>query len=542
MFIRGARPKNKDSKMTRGLLVRFVFFVAGTVALGTVYLCWWYTDLTRTDTVTETVYTTHNGILRHVSSAVDTSRSPLRTFHSKQSLSRDSNHERAIITYISPSTSASSTPANLGLHGTTVPPLLFKEKGGSTPNSSRGHLLAVRYDQQLQAGFHGYCQLAEITGLLNLTAVEPFVLRTNLMGAPPVGSLVLKLGDLYNMDYLKGALKSYHGLEHLVSFDTFAERASRHAVLVFFLTDLKFFTTYFSGKDKIVEISPDIFNVYVRNLVKALNRWTLTQRDGVRTPFVISRIVFMDVRPYHPLPLASITEKLQSITHEQVERYGSVTIILERWRGIHNISDSKFFYFIPGFITHKPLRTLPYSQVVLAAAHGFAQTLGATKPVVGVHIRGERLLLDYKGNITLYLRCLQELKQYITNRTTQVSDEQIHVFHDLGTYGTMSCTLKNCVQGRSQFVKNVKKLGFPIVSFDPATFNSVPDNHALARSPAFASLVELEYLSRVNELVTVGRGGFQQALVERFLEHSGGTSGKVHRICSDRPPRPVKPS
>ena len=61
------------------------------------------------------------------------------------------------------------------------------------------------------------------------------------------------------------------------------------------------------------------------------------------------------------------------------------------------------------------------------------------------------------------------------------------------------------------------------MSFDPTQFHHFP------HSPAFAAAVEQEYLSRVDILVTVGRGGFQQSIVDRFVKHSGKEI--VYRIC-----------
>ena len=424
------------------------------------------------------------------------------------------------------------------LHDTTPPSShLTREEFGLS--RTRGFLLAKSYDQQLQAALHGYYQLAKLTGLLNLSAVEPFVLGTSLVGVPVVGSEVLKLGDLYDLDGVKGRLTSNSILEELVSYNTFTERASSHVVLVLFLTNLKSFEVYFSGENKnsrIIEISTSTAKVYFRQIMKAVNQWILAQTNSRSTHFLISRLVLIDVRPYHPLPLSHIIDKLNSVIHEQVEKFGSATIIIERWRGIHNVSDSKFFYFIPGFVdAFKPRRRLLFSSAVVTAAQRFAQTMTSAHPVVGVHIRGERLLLDSKGKISVYVQCLEELQHFLSSRPVPVANEQVRVFHDLGPYGTMSCTLQYCTKGRARFVEDVAKLGFPIVSFDPAVFESVPT------SPAFVSLVEMEYLSHVDLLVTVGRGGFQQSMVERFLSSSQDSTDRVHRICNTRPERPWKP-
>ena len=406
----------------------------------------------------------------------------------------------------------------------------------STSDRTRGFLLAANYDQQLQAALGGYCQLAKLTGLLNLSAVEPFVLGTTLVGVPAVGSEIMRLGDLYELEHLTASLKSNRVINELVSFKTFAGRASRRAILVYFLTDLtQFQGIYFSGNNRssrIVEIDPKTFDIIIYDLIKKLNRWSSAELGRHSKRFITSRVVFIDARPYHPLPLSNITEKLNSIISEEVWKFGSATVVIERWRGIHAINDSKFFYFVPGFAKVSDVeiqRALRFSVGVVSAARRFSQTLNPTRPVIGVHIRGERLLLDSKGNASLYLHCFQQLKHVLFGGPVKAAREQVCLFHDLGPYGTTSCTLTHCVDSRSHFVEEVKKLSLPVVSFDPAAFDGVP------RSPAFASLVEMEYLSRVDVLVAVGRGGFQQSVVHRFLDNTGGRTDRLHRICSSIP-------
>ena len=69
-----------------------------------------------------------------------------------------------------------------------------------------------------------------------------------------------------------------------------------------------------------------------------------------------------------------------------------------------------------------------------------------------------------------------------------------------------------------------------MVLFDPSSF------HPVTLQPASASFVEREYLSTVDVLVTVGRGGYQDSIVKRFLKKSDGTSDSLYRICNNPPP------
>ena len=474
-----------------GLLVKFILLSAGMMALSMVYLSSGLQPRSRLGGVS--VYVSPEKSADDPTSAKPCSATVLSTLENKAS----------DLTRISPT---------------------------SRSNRTRGFLLAANYDQQLQAALGGYYQLAQLTGLLNLSAVEPFVLGTNLVGVPAVGSAeLIRVGDLYDLEHLKRSLKSNRVLNELVSFKTFAERASRRATLAYFLTDLTAFRDYFSGNGRIIELDPKTFNIIIYDLMRKLNRWSSIELNGHSNHFITSRVVLIDVRPFHPLPLYNITEKLDSIICEEVTKFGSATVIIGRWRGIHNVNDSKFFYFVPGFakISNFEIQTmLQFSAAVFSAAHRFAQSFSPARPVVGVHIRGERLLLDAKGNISLYVHCLEQLQHILSRGPVKAAREQVCLFHDLGPYGTTSCTLKHCVDGRSHFLQEIRKLGLPIVSFDPTAFDGV------LKSPAFASLVEMEYLSGVDVLVTVGRGGFQQSVVHRFLDKSGGRTDRLHRICN----------
>ena len=521
-------------EMRRGLLTKLALVAASVVTLSTVLLLPYsnHASSTTGEPPGKTGLAKSGEFLRHVVRGEETApRSSLLLAH-KLSPSKPSNDEQAA-SFIAPlpkyaADIISSHSATTAVTPSTAHPVTQAVDLEHPSVRTRGYLLAAAYDQQLHGGFHGYSQLAEITAMFNLTAVEPYVVGTKLFGAPPVISEPLKLRDLYDLEHVKAGLKSHHGLEEFASFSSFAERASRRTVVVFFLTDLRLFKIYFSGRNRrsnIVEIDPNSFNVYIRDLMKTVNMWTSTQIVGRSIPFIVSRIVFINAEAHKPLPLSYLMERLGSILDEEVKLYGTVTVIIERWRGIHNKNDSKFFYYIPGFVTQKPLRTLPYSEAVLTAAAQFAQKINSPRPIIGVHIRGERLLRDFKGNVSRCVQCLAELKSFLSRRPAKVAKEQVHVFHDLGYFGTQGCTDPICLEGRLPFLAEVDKLDFPVLAFYPAEFDSVP------KSSAFVSLVELEYLSHADMLVTVGRGGFQKSLEERFLEHSGGSNG-VHKICN----------
>ena len=406
---------------------------------------------------------------------------------------------------------------------------------GCVRNRSQGHLLAVEYDQQLSGGLKGFSQLSKIASLLNLSTVEPYIHDTGIRGVP---ELVLRsqtpvhLTELYDVHDLQSTLKSCCALTRLVSFRNMLKNTSPHVIFVVVFYSMDSYFKMLFGRNpnthKIVEVRLNYGAIHHNFYI--FERWVshVFRELKVKQPikFDISRVVAVDARPLHPLHLSTITSELGSIIREEVEKSGPTTVVLDKWRGISSTGNSSFFYYVPEFSWDTNcglhVRSIQHSEAVVKAARQFSQTLSGAGPVIGVHIRGERLLTESKGNVSYCTHCLQQLKELLQQLaiSRNVTHESIHVFHDLGDYGSKSCTLKFCVEGRHSFVSQVKGLGFSIISYDPAFFDSVPV------SSAFAAFVEREYLSHVDVLVTVGRGGFQQSIVERFKNNSN-----VHRIC-----------
>ena len=124
----------------------------------------------------------------------------------------------------------------------------------------------------------------------------------------------------------------------------------------------------------------------------------------------------------------------------------------------------------------------------------------------------------------MFYQLTNRLRKLTTSR--KISNERVNVFHDLGSYGTDSCTDNgHCLRRRSKLLSQINSLSCPVSSYDPTKFKSFPN------SPAFASFVEREYLANVDILVTIGGGTFQRSIIERFLKNSGHNIGKLYKIC-----------
>ena len=399
-------------------------------------------------------------------------------------------------------------------------------------NTDQGFLLTIDYQQQTTASFKSYIRLAKIAGLLNLSSVEPYVYIDGLKGGANYKDRnALKLSELYNLTHVKEFMKPCSNTE-LKSFEEFIHNASRQIVFVSFVTSTRQHHFSFLKGRNIVELDCHINFSNIQSSIQTLNNWAVSFYTNQF--FSCSRVVLLNAQPKHELPLRDILDVLGSIVNEQVEKFGSATVVLDTWRGVTGVADSSsFYYYVPGFTREKgcdAVYTIEHSKLIISAAHRFVERFNLTQPAVGVHIRGERLLRDAPKNIEYSFDCLQQLYNLLHNHSVgNYFPENVYVFHDLGEYGSISCEVnKHCKNGRSKFLSKLEQLRFRVVYFDPSNFKSFPN------SGVFASFVEKEYLSHVQVLVTVGRGGFQQNIVDRFLKHSKKIY--IHRICNSESP------
>ena len=330
----------------------------------------------------------------------------------------------------------------------------------------------------------------------------------------------------------------------MASYKEFLERASRHVLYLIFSSSSKdeCRDKISSSKQhsKVIEYASNADPTAAKGM-QNLNKWVIyvgKQEKHLFLPFIRSRLVIVDALPSKPLELSEITEVLGTIVQKHMEQYGSTTVIVDKWIGIQNHSQP-YYYYIPQWTwnaDNEKFYSVGHSEAVINATLMFAKSINHSYPVIGVHIRAERFLVQRRVKLLKLdeidtKKCLKELHSLLHNGSiTYATNENVHVFHDLGKYGSLSCKHSKYCNRKKVYIiaSSIKQLGFPIVSFDPSRFESL---NSTSTNRAFVALVEKEYLSRVDVLVTVGWGGFQDSIVKRFLKHSKGSDKNLHRIC-----------
>ena len=432
---------------------------------------------------------------------------------------------------------ASSTAAEQGRRGHRV-----------SHAKTQGFILAVDYQQQLLGGFKGFYHLSRIAAALNLSIVEPFVFGTSLKGVPQAndgtGVKTMKLSHFYDLFQLRDTFHQCSDVR-LSAFETFFLKTSRHVVFVEFIVSLDMYRDFFPKgvKSKVLDI-PGYTNSILISLGE-MNGWAAHvlqqhrkkhRRIKMRYSFRKSRVILVDARPLHPVSWEEVKETLQTVVREEVDTYGSATIVIPSWRDIQPPGMiSSFFYCMPDFPWEycPDMMVIPHSKAVMNTTDIFVKQWMTSRPVIGVHVRAERLMIDYKGDISHFMGCLQQLKDLLSNGTVpKVPKENVHLFHDLGKYGSQTC--KNfCKDGYDSVMSEIYKLDYNVIYFEPEQVGYVPLRKTLA------AFVDREYLTRVDVLVTIGRGEYQQNIVERFVKRNGGRRDNLHRICNNHHPIPA---
>ena len=322
-------------------------------------------------------------------------------------------------------------------------------------NGTQGYFMARYYEQQMTQDIINFFEVSNIAVRLNLSMVEPFAQGTHLIGIPDIkphgeDKKIWKLSMFYDLDHLHATLNTCSSSCPLESFETVLENAPHNVILVYFLLHgLNSFKGYFPGEkySNIVELDHKKVSqsTQVKQTLTILNTCMNHFKTAPQATTTVpsSTVLLMDARPLHSLPLSAVTEEIGSVVSEEVmNKSGPVLVIIDKWKARTAKNGSRYSYYMPDFdFPRCNEHSLYHSRAVIEAAHKFSLSLKQTQPVIGVHIRGERLLHNTKGNFSYCM--LHELTTWLQTLTTtnKIPRERIYVIHDLGSYGTKSCIM-----------------------------------------------------------------------------------------------------
>ena len=434
----------------------------------------------------------------------------------------------------------------------------------------KSYVLALGFTEQLSTGAHSLLQLGTLASDWERLLVEPMVARSHIFGAWDLvrstpgfetGSADenLPFFSVYDQvkvnHYLHSRLDPRVGM---VEYGEFLSTAPKDVTLIHFVTKVPSTinlipTNVFSPldsstarrlrkefKNKASLVLDCMFNSaaldFVTKVEERLNEARALSLNEQSAWFNVSQLLCLDTLSVYSSEFLSQYIKQPS------------TVIFTNWCGcgVRNCTLTAT-EFVP---QKRPLPTnfryavltrascknctvssqheLHSSLVREAAAVFLSQQLQMTRPFLAVHVRLERVIedgfaLDAAGYV---IACLKELKEFVERNAT--GSKQILLITDVGKqYGSDSCNKQGdrCNNGSAALgLKALDTLGLARQQYVPETLHN----------SAFVSLVEMHALAAGEQLVMVGRGGFQRTLESLYLA-LGHSRQDIHLICSTKP-------
>ncbi len=407
-----------------------------------------------------------------------------------------------------------------------------------------GYVVADDFREQLSRAMVTFYQLAEIAAHWKMKIVEPHMSckSSGLTGLPDLNArdACFSLGDFYNVSTLYkeldhclmlGGHKLVTGLEdflvnasarHFVALNFFKDRTQIHNS-----SDVFDCTMAFRGKLAMLQQKLNHYFEYDSEIRdKAISVHGRQYKfKGVQVICVTGWRFSINHVTSHLITTAKRLSLSQNVT------LPALHVVIPEWREIRRSHHySSFFYSDLHFswIRSKTCNsdTIPHAKMVLNAAQVFLNSLNLSHPIIGIHIRMEKLgLLEIKHHHS-WKKCLQRLKSAVHSLKLKFTftGSNIVAIHDQGKYASSGCQAPTlCPRIKADFLSTLDRLGGRVVYYEPTDFGERADK-------GFVSLVEKEFLSRVDHLLTLGEGSYQRSVVLRFQKRNG-QNGSYTKLC-----------
>ena len=413
----------------------------------------------------------------------------------------------------------------------TYQSLLPPNKSTHAPPTS-GYIMIIAYREQLESGIWDMYQLLCLAAEWNMKLVEPFLMNSNF-GVPESkpGKALYRFRDLYNMTAVNEQLRECTHSKYplIASYEEFAAQSYAGVWLVDFMR---------VGVPECSAIAKGRREAgVIESRVNALSSKVLSNGS-----IHISKVLCVDARnvvhfkdlPHSlgiPIP-KSHTPDTDTNDTKQAHTDRQVGILFRDWTGIRNQPD-KFYYhdpdFRPSLCPH--IHTLEHSRTVKTAAQLLFAHLKLTRPLLGIHIRLERLIrnVDVQKPGTMN-ECVGQLMSTVKALKLKynLKSGQVLAARDYGALGSQTCRQKQCyrIATELQIDARLTDLGVRLADYNPAVLK-IPNHSGLA------STVEKELISTSDYLLTVGWGSFQRSVRDRILKrHPEGGIERVYSLCS----------
>ena len=166
---------------------------------------------------------------------------------------------------------------------------------------------------------------------------------------------------------------------------------------------------------------------------------------------------------------------------------------------------------------------VPHPKEMIQTANKYLNMLNKSKPLIGIHLRTERM----SAKVTLrdcHMYKLKKVLKYLLNHhAIQSPSEHLLVVSDYAEAGSDGCNYEKC----GVLAENILSLIYREWDVRQTVFQ--PELTGSSANKGYVSLVEMTMLTNIDYLVLLGHGNFQEQLTKHFLA-KGNPRSSLYRI------------
>ena len=422
--------------------------------------------------------------------------------------------------------------------------LSIRPSNNGLSSGSKSYMLSIHYAEQFANAASHYIEFINLVADWNLTGVEPYIHNSRVFGLRyllPTASL-FKFSLLLNTSSLNtelsSCLKRANDAEkgRPILFEPFSEflsRSHRYIVIVYFIKHMYILSREIHiamdssvnfGEEPICDCTDTARDKGMSQQVeKLLDQEFVLERtyNPNRIPQLTDKFTVVQaycVNKGTPISLVQLRDYVLShIGHDDSGNKLQVSILFISWQ-------EKYTHTFADPITMSKCRMIGaqmvYSDKVLDTANQFIHSLDLQESsYVSVHIRFEYMFADVKPDPEAFYKCCMRKLNVLLGMVQQkynITSKRTLLMKDFRSYGSKTCfyegSYRNVSICKTKSAKLLSQLNVTLVEFDPVTV------HAPVNS-GFVSLVEASSLFNGRALITVGRGAYQNYLIQHFLKH-----------------------
>ena len=355
-------------------------------------------------------------------------------------------------------------------------------------------VLALTFWEQLTMATNNLFHLVRVSSHWGARVVVPFTRNSRLFGLPQAGMLPLDL--VFDVGKLMNLMSTKFKLPPMEHFDEFISRGSRNVIFISLYYDR--FTRH---------QAVDCYRKASRLALSPLNE--IAQRRNLSL-FRIAHCCSLNGK------LVITPDAISNMC--KLTEFEDYTVIIRNWRGFVCVPRQPRLV-IPSLcrqgkhLINGTTGSYPHSQFVFGNATMFIWSQLQDKGYIGVHIRGDSLIVRNRSVPGIIPQCFSQLSSVLFNLTS--------------TYPGFPTLLFGDHKVSSVFGGNLRQHNLTHLHFNPLQFGASADN-------GFVAQVESCIAARAQVLVIVGGGSFAAQIMARYKHNSAtaGNSRVMYLICT----------